>query len=197
MLFTAEIGHGSSATVFKGQYKGQTVAIKVIAFKPSKKLSRDKQIRDLREEFNIMSVLQSKHIIFFHGLVVEPRLCMVLELCEQGSLYDVLNVDESSALDWPTLFHWFTQAVHGIEALHTWKPPIVHRDVKTLNLLVRTTCVALPYLVTDTWHRSTRRTRSKSPTSDCRASWRAIRPSPHSADCVAPTRTGECHCGYF
>jgi serine/threonine protein kinase len=145
LLFTAEIGHGSSATVFKGLYKGQTVAIKVISFKPSKKLSRDKQIRDLREEFNIMSVLQSKHIIFFHGLVVEPRLCMILELCEQGSLYDVLNISADEAisnntpaaqLDWPTLFHWFTQAVNGVEALHSWKPPIVHRDVKTLNLLI-------------------------------------------------------------
>lgn len=133
--------------MFKGLYKGQTVAIKVISFKPSKKLSRDKQIRDLREEFNIMSVLQSKHIIFFHGLVVEPRLCMILELCEQGSLYDVLNISADEAisnntpaaqLDWPTLFHWFTQAVNGVEALHSWKPPIVHRDVKTLNLLVRT-----------------------------------------------------------
>jgi serine/threonine protein kinase len=40
-------------------------------------------------------------------------------------------------LDWPLVFKWFSQTVMGVSALHNWKPPIVHRDLKTLNLLVR------------------------------------------------------------
>jgi len=37
---------------------------------------------------------------------------------------------------WPLVFHLADGAVRGILTLHSWKPVIVHRDLKSLNLLV-------------------------------------------------------------
>jgi hypothetical protein len=258
LIFLAELGHGSSAVVYKGLYRGNVVAIKLIYLRIGNKMTpSDKMIRDLKEEFTIMSTVQSPYIIRFYGMVLYPRLGMVMEFCSKGSLYDFLNATsfsppvspphtttsnllssglsspphtphasfiESSgpfspkhatsattgpnittttipipttvttaattattttiasmtttssvtatstavsitnspatdatthvftevstthsgsemsanelSLDWPLLFKWFSQTVMGLSVLHNWKPPIVHRDIKTLNLLI-------------------------------------------------------------
>jgi serine/threonine-protein kinase CTR1 len=60
---------------------------------------------------------------------------MVLEFCSHGSLYDALK-DEAAVFDWPKVIKIFTDALKGVSCLHNWKPQIVHRDLKSLNLLV-------------------------------------------------------------
>jgi serine/threonine protein kinase len=60
---------------------------------------------------------------------------MVMEFCSRGSLYDILK-DENYAFDWPKVLKIATEAVKGVSCLHSWKPQIVHRDLKSLNLLV-------------------------------------------------------------
>lgn len=60
---------------------------------------------------------------------------MVLEFCGRGSLYDVLN-DENEEITWNRVFKAAQDTVRGLICLHYWKPVIVHRDMKSLNLLV-------------------------------------------------------------
>ncbi len=81
------------------------------------------------------SSLRSTNVVYFYGAVIEPKICMVLEFCSRGSLYDVLK-DESNVVDWPKVIKIITDAVKGVSCLHNWKPQIVHRDLKSLNLLV-------------------------------------------------------------
>jgi hypothetical protein len=165
LLFTRQIGSGTSATVYEGVYKDKIVAIKLISFKPSDKRPREKQRQELIEEFNVMTSIENSHVISFFGVVTEPRLCLVIEYCSRGALYDVLshgaNADDppppaappaaadgtgagtevpppivAETVDWPVVFRWFREAVEGVNALHQRKPPIVHRDLKSLNLLL-------------------------------------------------------------
>jgi len=60
---------------------------------------------------------------------------MVLEYCAKGSLFTVLS-DLSLTFDWSLFLKVALDTIKGILALHSWKPPIVHRDMKSLNLLV-------------------------------------------------------------
>jgi tRNA A-37 threonylcarbamoyl transferase component Bud32 len=141
VVFTRQIGQGSSATVYEGIYKNQKVAIKMINFRPSDKRPREKQRQEIVEEFHIMKAIDDPHVLKFHGVVAQPRLCIVLEYCAMGSLYDVLNrTEEDDAedieMDWHTVFRWFTETVEGVAALHSFKHQIVHRDLKSLNLLI-------------------------------------------------------------
>lgn len=39
-------------------------------------------------------------------------------------------------MTWEMFFRFSKDIVHCVNALHSWKPQIVHRDLKTLNLLV-------------------------------------------------------------
>jgi serine/threonine protein kinase len=60
---------------------------------------------------------------------------MVMEYCEHGSLFDVMH-DNNEVFTWNRILQWFMEATKGVEVLHNWDPPLVHRDLKSLNLLV-------------------------------------------------------------
>ena len=67
-----------------------------------------------------------------------------MEKCDEGSLYDYLHV-ESNILSWnlrfrmATGFFWIFQVediATGMEMLHDSDPPLIHRDLKSPNILV-------------------------------------------------------------
>lgn len=128
--FTEKLGAGSSGKVYKGLFKGDEVAIKVL-----KTMTEAKEIDEFKKEFQIMSAIRSKYVVYFYGAVLEPRLCMVMEFCSRGSLYHVLQNDKYD-IGWDKTFRFALETVKGIECLHGWEPPVVHRDLKSLNLLV-------------------------------------------------------------
>jgi len=128
--FTEKLGSGSSGKVYKGLYKGQEVAVKVLKSK-----TEVKEIEEFKKEFQIMSAIQSPHVVNFFGAMLEPRLCMIMEFCAKGSLFHVISNDQLE-VGWDRFFQFAIQTVQGIHTLHTWDPQIVHRDLKSLNLLV-------------------------------------------------------------
>jgi serine/threonine protein kinase len=62
---------------------------------------------------------------------------LILELCALGSL-DALLADSSRKLNWASPLHgWALDVAKGVEYLHTrFAEPIVHRDIKSANVLV-------------------------------------------------------------
>lgn len=60
---------------------------------------------------------------------------MVMEYCARGSLYDVLSKG-AVEIGWPEVFHFSKELLSGMCALHKHDPQILHRDLKSLNLLV-------------------------------------------------------------
>ncbi|EFA82228.1 ankyrin repeat-containing protein [Heterostelium album PN500] len=128
--YTEKLGAGSSGKVYKGLYKGKEVAIKVL-----KSMTEDKEIQEFKKEFQIMSAIRSKHVVHFYGAVLEPKPCMVMENCSNGSLYHVMN-NEKLDIRWEKTFRFALETARGLDCLHSWNPQIVHRDLKSLNLLV-------------------------------------------------------------
>jgi ankyrin repeat protein len=128
--FTEKLGAGSSGKVYKGLCKGNEVAIKVL-----KSMTEAKEIEEFKKEFMIMSAIRSKYVVYFYGAVLEPKLCMVMEFCSRGSLYHVIT-NEKYDIGWDKTFHIAINMTKGVECLHNWDPQIVHRDFKSLNLLV-------------------------------------------------------------
>ena len=58
-----------------------------------------------------------------------------MEFCSRGSLYDVMN-DKKLDLTWEHVFSFSKEMVLGMDCLHNGTPSIVHRDFKSLNLMV-------------------------------------------------------------
>jgi serine/threonine protein kinase len=60
---------------------------------------------------------------------------MVLEYCANGSLFHYMQ-DGTHQVPWDLVLQWGQEIAKGVNALHSWKTAIVHRDLKSLNLLV-------------------------------------------------------------
>eukprot|EP00026_Physarum_polycephalum_P002311 Phypoly_transcript_02317.p1 GENE.Phypoly_transcript_02317~~Phypoly_transcript_02317.p1 ORF type:complete len:441 (+),score=49.02 Phypoly_transcript_02317:1177-2499(+) len=134
--FIKKLGHGAFATVFSGIFMKNPVAIKVM----------HKEITDENSEFvkefaimtKIISENPSPRVIRLYGAVLEPRFSLVMELAGRGSLYQLLK-DRKFDLDWPKFFKFCIHACEGMAYLHALDPPVLHRDLKPLNLMVSDT----------------------------------------------------------
>jgi serine/threonine protein kinase len=84
-----------------------------------------------------MNTAFSEHA--WHG--IRKPLFVLAEYCSRGSLYDVLrrarsNPERAAELTWSLRLNMAVDAARGMLYLHTATPAIIHRDVKSPNLLV-------------------------------------------------------------
>lgn len=128
--FTKSLGQGASGEVFMGSFKGETVAIKVL-----KTNNTDAEVEEFKKEFSVLVSFNSPYIIRFRGACLADKLCMVMEFCPHGSLYDLLRSPDF-VMTWDHFFTFAIETTAGLAVLHKAKPSILHRDMKTLNLLV-------------------------------------------------------------
>ncbi|CAH8361546.1 unnamed protein product [Eruca vesicaria subsp. sativa] len=127
-----EIGKGSCGTVYRGLWLGSVVAVKVF----SKEEHPEEVIQSFRQEVSMMKRLRHPNVLLFMGAVTSPqRLCIVSELLPRGSLFQLLQ-RKMSKLDWRRRILMALDIAHGMNYLHCCSPPIVHRDLKSSNLLV-------------------------------------------------------------
>lgn len=79
--------------------------------------------------------LQHPCLVLFLGASISTTMCMVSEFMEGGSLFGLLYKQRHipSASVRLTMARDIAQAM---AYLHNCKPPIVHRDLKSLNILV-------------------------------------------------------------
>ncbi|MBS0351688.1 MAG: protein kinase, partial [Proteobacteria bacterium] len=124
------LGKGGFGAVYEGVCQGKTVAIKQL----SGQLSAGALI-ELKREAEIMFQLgiSSEHIVKLIKICLETPYSLVMELMPQGSLYDVLRNGQD--LPWPTRYQIAADSAQGLSDLHECK--ILHRDLKSLNILLR------------------------------------------------------------
>jgi hypothetical protein len=66
-----------------------------------------------------------------------PPLPPWAEYCSHGSLYELLREPDAAALlTWNVRLSMAMDAARGLLYLHSRSPPIIHRDIKSPNLLV-------------------------------------------------------------
>ncbi|KAJ6768513.1 SERINE/THREONINE-PROTEIN KINASE TNNI3K-RELATED [Salix koriyanagi] len=127
-----QIGQGSCGTVYHALWYGSDVAVKVF----SKQEYSDDIILAFRQEVSLMKRLRHPNVLLFMGAVTSPqRLCIVTEFLPRGSLFRLLQ-RSTTKLDWRRRVHMALDIARGMNYLHHCNPPIIHRDLKSSNLLV-------------------------------------------------------------
>lgn len=129
------LGKGGAGTVWKGVLTHDSQALPCAI----KELNYDSihadQLDEFKAEFEILNNIRHCNVVRLIGLTVLPRLGMVMELCTHGSMVDVLKRKDFD-FGWDRFFAMLTDTINGIDRLHSNIPQLLHRDLKTLNLLV-------------------------------------------------------------
>ncbi|KAI3687653.1 hypothetical protein L1987_81353 [Smallanthus sonchifolius] len=132
LVIGEQIGQGSCGTVYHALWYGSDVAVKVF----SRHEYSDDVILSFRQEVSLMKRLRHPNILLFMGAVMSPQsLCIVTEFLPRGSLFRLLQRN-TARLDWRRRVHMAIDIARGMNYLHHCHPPIIHRDLKSSNLLV-------------------------------------------------------------
>ncbi|GER31752.1 leucine-rich receptor-like protein kinase [Striga asiatica] len=143
------IGTGSSGKVYKVILtNGEAVAVKKLWGRPK---SADEENSDLEKgrssnfpddsfsaEVDTLGKIRHKNIVKL-WCCCTTRDCklLVYEYMPNGSLGDLLHSTKGGLLSWPIRFKVAMDAAEGLSYLHhDCSPPIVHRDVKSNNILL-------------------------------------------------------------
>jgi len=114
----------------KNDTKGIDVALKSFG---KHDISLEGMLQIGKEAF-LSARLEHPNIVKFFGLCLSPpSVHLVYEYCSERSLRHVLR-NNKLKLSWPQRVTFALQAARGLSALH--KQQIIHRDIKSRNLLV-------------------------------------------------------------
>ena len=95
-------------------------------------------VTQFRKEVAIMKRLRHPNIVQFIGACTQPPdLCIITQYVPRGSLFKLLHRSNAgSQLDHKRKLRMALDVARGMNYLHSCKPPIIHRDLKSPNLLV-------------------------------------------------------------
>ncbi|XP_019723771.1 activin receptor type-1 [Hippocampus comes] len=132
------VGKGRYGEVWRGQWQGESVAVKIFSSRDEKSWFRETEIYNtvlLRHE-NILGFIASD----MTSRNSSTQLWLITHYHEMGSLYDYLQL---STLDACSCLRMALSIASGLAHLHVeifgtqGKPAIAHRDLKSKNILVK------------------------------------------------------------
>eukprot|EP01127_Copromyxa_protea_P009768 TRINITY_DN2323_c0_g1_i1.p1 TRINITY_DN2323_c0_g1~~TRINITY_DN2323_c0_g1_i1.p1 ORF type:complete len:1850 (-),score=340.01 TRINITY_DN2323_c0_g1_i1:35-5485(-) len=132
-----EIGRGAFAVVYKGLYRGKSVAVKklLITFDSAGSDNKKafKELQEFRREVRAMTKLKHPNLVELKAFSVGEVLSLVCEFISHGNLYDFIH---TATFDWTMIYRISYDLAVGLSYLHSVNPPLVHRDLKSPNVLM-------------------------------------------------------------
>ncbi|XP_015875493.3 serine/threonine-protein kinase EDR1 isoform X1 [Ziziphus jujuba] len=132
LVLGERIGLGSYGEVYHADWNGTEVAVK-------KFLDQDfsgAALAEFKREVRIMRRLRHPNVVLFMGAVTRPpNLSIITEFLPRGSLYRIIHRPHHQ-IDEKRRIKMALDVARGMNCLHASMPTIVHRDLKSPNLLV-------------------------------------------------------------
>jgi len=125
------IGRGSYAEVYRATWKSINIAVKKM-----KADLNEREVKFFLEEAKMMSRFNHPNVVRFIGAcMTKPDLFIVTELLPRGSLFTLIHLKRVKLGKSKKLF--IAQGIAGgLNYLHNLNLPIIHRDLKSSNILL-------------------------------------------------------------
>mmetsp|Transcript_57155 Transcript_57155/g.134530 ORF Transcript_57155/g.134530 Transcript_57155/m.134530 type:complete len:311 (-) Transcript_57155:39-971(-) len=135
------VGAGSYCKVWRGMWRGLQVAVKEHLLAGSAFIE-DEDVQAFYAEAEMLSNLRHPHILQFYGATItDSNMLILTELCSFGSLRQVLS-DDKIGIPVDRRLNISRQVALGMNYLHTRAQAVVHRDLKSPNVLLTNQWVA-------------------------------------------------------
>lgn len=126
-----KIGEGGFGSVYRGSWRGIDVAVKFL--KNNAQVNED-LLGVFLHEVSLMARLRHQNILLFVGAcLTPPKICFLTEFISHGNLRHLLDKECIAPLK---KVNMAIEATRGLTYLHSQNPPVLHRDLKTSNVLV-------------------------------------------------------------
>jgi serine/threonine protein kinase len=134
MNYTRSIAKGAFGQVWLAHYNGGLVAVK-------KMLTNDPaNVADFVAELNLLATLNHPRILGLIGACYDDSLSdlqIVMEFMDSGDLLTVLRKHSPTELTWDNGKGTFcVQICEAVYYLHSLATPLIHRDIKSRNILM-------------------------------------------------------------
>jgi len=137
----AKIGSGTWSVVHSGEWRGERAALKI--FRPAENNAKEQERRwqMFLKEAKLLQEIDSPRVTKLFGVFVgsDGCPCLVTELMEGGTLHELLHGRRKShklALEPVDRFLLALHVAEGLSYLHSLSVPVVHRDVKSRNVVI-------------------------------------------------------------
>ena len=128
------LGKGSHGFVYKANIHGRQVAVKKPSRTPS--LRPDISTSEVDNEIEILSKIHNPRLVNLLGFTNDSdHRLLVVEFMSNGTLYDVIH-STARPPSWGRRIRLALQTAKAIDTLHSSFPPVIHRDIKSANVLI-------------------------------------------------------------
>lgn len=137
------IGEGTFGRVWSARLNSSSVAVKEFVFAQAavagKSAHQNEIIEEIIGEAGMMAILRHPNVLQLFGCSLTAQaIWIVCELCSLGSLRQLLD-DKERELTMEFRLKIALQVAEGMMYLHNQDPPIIHRDLKSHNIMVHET----------------------------------------------------------
>ncbi|GMN67001.1 hypothetical protein TIFTF001_036076 [Ficus carica] len=133
------LGRGGFASVYRGSILIDEQSIPIAVKKPKEDDKIQIDSKQFHEEIAVVSQVNHKNVVKLLGLCLETKIpLLVYELVSHGTLSQHIHSKKSAVLkSWNARLRIGTEIALALDYLHSLaQPPIIHRDVKSTNILL-------------------------------------------------------------